>query len=717
MAYGLSKKPKPIIVGEDQSYLDCEMTDEQRSQHTHVIGATNTGKSRFLLSMIQQDIRAGKGVCVIDPHDELIDHLRDWLAKNETITKRRKVRILDLNDQDMSFGFNPLAVTDERQISATVDQAVNAMASVMGGEDLTQTPLLRMTLHAICIALASARLTLEEAQYLVNPNCPRERLAITATIKNPTWKRVWDNFNDMAANQPKMYMEYFQAAERRFIPFIADENVRSILGQNKQTLDLRKSMDDGEILLVSVSRVGGFVPAESSQIIARLLVNNLVAKSYTRPPRTSRHFNLYIDEAQTFLSGDIPEILSQCRKFGLHLTLAHQFLGQLKEAGDLIYSGIMGTARNKVVFSLDDPEDADIMSRRIFAGLTQYELPKKSMIKPTVVGHEIITLQSRSIGQSQGKSHSEAQAEAHTHSHATSVTESESQSATLSKTQGTAHSVTDTQSDSVSTSHSQSAGSNANSGSNSNQSSANNASIGLAAGSSKSAGDNFGMTMADSGAMSSSTGNTGGTAASLTSSTAMGQSAIASSGANSSSGVNASEISGGSTGSTTGRSVGTVQSSSETQSLGTTHGTSYGEIIGEGVTTSTGTSTGISEGTSQSEGYSQALRPIFRDLPTALYSLEEQKNMFSDKVMTLPNRNAFVVIAGEGMTQITTLDVPDIQVSKLKKERITATLKNNSDIHRPRADVTDEINQRMKTFVQESEDSVVPVIDPMNPDG
>lgn len=619
--YSSLRKSKNLVIGKDDDFFNCEIDSKGRSQHTHVIGATNSGKSRFLLSQIIQDIKAGRGVCVIDPHDELIDHIRDWLAKNETVAQRRIIRLLDLNDQEYSFGFNPLAVDDDRKINATVDQAVNAMASVMGGEDLTQTPLLRMTLHAICTALASARLTLEEAQYLVNPRFPTERHAITSTITNPTWKRVWDSFNEMAERHPKMYMEYFQAAERRFIPFIADENVRAILGQNQNTLDLKQAMDESEILLVNVSRTGGFVASESSQIIARLLINNLIAKAYTREPRKARPFNLFVDEVQNFLSGDIPEILSQCRKFGLYLTLSHQYLGQLKDAGDLVYAGVMGTARNKIAFSVDDPSDAQELAERIFAGMTNYEMPKQSMIKPTVVGHQIIRLQNHTMGQNSSTTLSETDAEASSYVFGTSQGHADS----YASASGTAESETTSETQMM---------------------------------------------------LPPTTMDTGTT-------------------------------------DLTGMSIAQASGVVMTKTEASMSGSMYGSSEAQGHALSKAQGKAATRGQSTSQGYSEALMPIMEWMPTALVSLEEQKQRFKDAIMMLPSRTAFVVRPNEKMVKIETLDVPDIRVSGLKKQRVIGGIKASSAIHKRREDVTREIEERLGKIQNHILDDCG---DPMNPE-
>ena len=204
------------------------------------------------------------------------------------------------------------------------------------------------------------------------------------------YRQLWEKLEGYSNRE---YNEAFSSAERRITPFISDKKLAAIIGQTENTIDLKKCMDDGDIVLVNFSLTGGTTVPESVNLFGRLLVNNLVAKAYERDPKSKpRPFSLYLDEAQKFLTSDVPDILSQCRKYGLHLVMAHQYLEQLRSAGELIYRGVMGTARTKVVFAFDDADDARIMAERVFAGKIDYEKPKKSMMKPAVVGHERISL-------------------------------------------------------------------------------------------------------------------------------------------------------------------------------------------------------------------------------------------------------------------------------------------------------------------------------------
>ena len=420
MAY---MRNNPIVLGEDERYLDVELEQSLRSEHMHVVGATGSGKSRFLLSLIMQDIEAGRGLCLIDPHGELVDHVIDWLGKRERLASRRTVRYLNLNRPEYCFGFNPLSCKRESQREATVRYAVEALAAGLGDQNIEQMPLLSNALMAACLALSYADLTLAEAEYLLSPSYHTERELILSKLDNKPYEAHWNTLSQIAKKHERIYREQFEAAARRFLPFLGNKQIRRIIGQHTNTLDLETCLENREIILVDLSVAGRTITTTETNIIGRLLVNCLVTTAMSRGARKPAPFQLYIDEVQNYLSGDIPRILEECRKFGLHLTCAHQHLGQLRAAGDPVYDGMMGTARNKIVFGLDYPEDAQIMARRIFAGQFNPELPKRSMYRPVVTGHDIITLEGggESSGQSDGHGFSNSESRGHGSSYGTAT--------------------------------------------------------------------------------------------------------------------------------------------------------------------------------------------------------------------------------------------------------------------------------------------------------
>ena len=695
-------KSKYLILGTDEDFLDHEMDVGLREEHMHVIGSPGQGKSRFILSLIMQDIKYRRGVCLIDPHGELVDHVKDWISENELISSRRKIHILDFSDFDTTFCFDPLHVKDERQIEAVVERAVVALATANSDDDIQSTPLLESTLMGISTALAYAGLAYTEAQFLTSPYFPEERLAITSKIRNREVARSWEAWNAMAVKNPRAYLDEFRAADRRIMSLLRSSLVKSIVGQKNKHLNLMQAMDESHIILLDLSQKGGYTPPQSANLLGRLFLSSLVGTALQRAPRTSRPFNLYVDEAHAFLSGDIPTILAECRKFGLHLTLAHQFLGQLQHAGEKIYDGVMATARNKICFALDDPRDAEIMQRRIFAGHYDFERPKLSLNKPVVVGHEIIRLRSESAGKNQAESLSQHEAEGvsegtaqgFSSSSASTISEAQTQSEALSK--GRSSSTSHSQTDSIfgGTSHADAT--------NSSLGTANSSVSSQSAGEGSSAGQGMNFTVNENGEpVSDLSGMTMNEGQSLSSSNteAAGSTSMSSLGSSSVSGANSGAGSANTHGSTQGFSENQTVGSSRTKGLSSTSGYSESEQYSQSRSKSTGRSKAQMQGSSQSEGYSEALMPILEERVMSTYSLPELQHMFTDSILTLPKRNAFAIIAGEGMARIETLDVPDIKVSETRRNRVLREIIERSPIHQPTLAAEEEIEQRFQNFM------------------
>lgn len=567
--------PEPISLGRptEGSRLALRVPDKIRSEHMHVVGATGSGKSRFLLHMIQQDIIEGRGVCLIDPHGSLYDHIVAWLSNREGLFEDRKIRLINPSETKWSFGFNPLTVNDPESLPTVVDSTATGLSHVMGGENIRGTPLLNETIRAICYALASANLTLAESPFLYSCVHGDERQRIIDQITNPVAKTDWLSYCQMPR---KEYDEFFRPAARRIRPFIQNDLMRRIFGQSTNTLDLKASMDGGEVLLFNLSRVGGKMTSEDQQVLGRLLINNLVARAYERDPLSAAPFYLYIDEVHNFLSGDVPEILSQLRKYGLHLVMAHQYLEQLREAGELVYHGVMGTANNKVVFKLNNPEDASIMADRVFAGHFNYTLAKD--YKPSVVGHRIIRLRGESNQEGETSTESLTETSVRSISHAKGFSQGSSE------------------------------------------------------GSSEGVGMGLSLVMPEENAESDA------------------MSAISSDSSFS--------------GETWSKSSGSSFANGESEAAGNNRSESSAQTR------------------AQTQSYSETLEPIINWEPGSYYSLEEQKQIFQDLIIKLPNRHAFAVISNQTKSiPFKTQTVDDELFSPTHLERLKQSLNEKSPVH------------------------------------
>ena len=197
----------------------------------------------------------------------------------------------------------------------------------------------------------------------------------------------------------KEFTEYVSSVARRLFTLMANPVIGSTFSQVEATIDLRSAMDCGEILLFDLRDTAIFDGA-SAQLFGLLLISSLFGQSKLRS-NTNPYF-LYIDESHRFLSGsNLAEIFEECRKYGLHMVLAHQNLGQLRDASERVFSTVVNEAEVKAVFSIKEPEDAAYLVRLLYrGGMIDPARVKDVLTRPTVVGYSIGYLE----GQSQSES-------------------------------------------------------------------------------------------------------------------------------------------------------------------------------------------------------------------------------------------------------------------------------------------------------------------------
>lgn len=401
---------------------------KDRTTHMHVIGGSGRGKSVFLANLIRQDILDGRnGLCVIDPHGELYDSLVLWLSSKAFLPKRRKIHLLNLSDQKHSFGFNPLKVDNKSQLTHTVDEVASSLAHVWGNGDLSQTPLIKDSIERILFALADNELTLAESSLLVDYQEIELRRKLTQHLSNPEYVRAWA---DIETKTEKQFAEEFGSIQRRLRALTSSPVVRNVIGQTKNTLNFKQIMDNGEVVLINLA-VNEHLSAENARIIGTLLVNDMYLNALKREPNIAKTFYLYIDEAQRFLTDNIDRMFTDCRKFGLSLTIAHQYLQQLKENSELIYHSVLTNPGLKVSFGNLNHHDAREMANTIFAGYYDPHKINPATMKPVVTGHDIIKLHGGSDTVSSGETRAESTSESHTSG------ENYNESSVQSRSQGT----------------------------------------------------------------------------------------------------------------------------------------------------------------------------------------------------------------------------------------------------------------------------------------
>jgi hypothetical protein len=401
----MSAKGRLIALGRTKEGKTVFIDPKTRTMHLHIIGSTGEGKSKFIEHLVREDILNNNGLCLIDPHGYLYNDIVRW-CETKHFLGRKKIILFDPGEEEWTFGFNPMRVSSP-DVAFHVDGMVKACAQVWGGEDTDRTPLLKRCLRILFHALAEKQLSLLEAHYLIDPVDQETRRYLTRDIKDMIIQKQWDYFN---ALQGRQFYEEFGSTINRMMEFLSSPTIRAIIGQTEQTLNFRKIMDEGCILLVNLAPKG-IISDDNARLLGSLIVNDLFMNCRGRP-EGSRPFYLYIDECGLFINDDVRRILDEGRKFGLHLILAHQTLAQLKEAGENIYHSVMTNAKTKVIFGGLNTEEAEVLAKQVFLGELDLEEAKEVLNKSVVVGYIKTWLQnyskSRSESTTSGGSRSES---------------------------------------------------------------------------------------------------------------------------------------------------------------------------------------------------------------------------------------------------------------------------------------------------------------------
>jgi len=384
------RKIKPITVGETAAGMPIELDyDTQLQFHVHLIGLSGRGKSRALEYILRQFILGRVGFTLIDPHGDIYEALVCWLTRQrDGFLNDRTIHLFDPAHPRWRFGYNPLQIPEDtpkavREAIAMdrVEAVMEAVSQVMGGENTEQMPLYQRTFSTILYTLATHKLTIFEAMRLLPATEEAFREHLARDLPDEVARLAW---LEMHSWKLKEYSQNVASLYNRLHRMMRHPFVRQILAQTQNTLDVRKVMDQGEILLANFQPRPGF-PDANADLLARLLLCDYTQTARARPANRSRPHFLVIDECYRYLTSDIERILDQTRKYGLHLMLAHQRLSQLGTPGEPIYEGVMEGAQNKLIFGTSY-QSALELADRFFSHEYDLERPKHSMNRPVQVG-------------------------------------------------------------------------------------------------------------------------------------------------------------------------------------------------------------------------------------------------------------------------------------------------------------------------------------------
>jgi hypothetical protein len=323
-----------------------------RRRHSYVIGKTGTGKSSMLKNMIIGDIYDGNGICVIDPHGDMIEDLLKAVPPHRV----NDIILLDPSDMDYPIGINLLNMVNISQKDIVADGIIEIFKRHFGS---SWGPRLQyILLNCILTLLECQNVSmLAITRMLVDHNY---RKFLLKQVKDPVLLTFWEQEYEGIVKNPKMLAEVISPIQNKVGRFVSSPMIRNIIGQVTSTIKIEDIMNDGKILFINLAQ--GEIGEENSSLLGGMLVTKIFSSAMERVnilEKDRRDFYLYVDEFQNFTTQTFAKILSEARKYGLSLTVAHQYIDQLQEdIGDAIFGNI-GTMVNFAV----GPKDAQSLEK------------------------------------------------------------------------------------------------------------------------------------------------------------------------------------------------------------------------------------------------------------------------------------------------------------------------------------------------------------------
>lgn len=364
-----------IILGEN-SYRgvtkEIKIKRDDRRRHMYIIGKSGTGKSKFIAGMVIQDIINGEGVCVMDPHGDLIEDIISRIPPERT----EDVILFAPADVERPLALN-LMEFDERypeQKTFVINEMIKIFDKLY---DLKQTggPIfeqyMRNAMFLVMSDPESGSTLMEIPKVLADADFRKMKLE---KCKDSTVVDFWRKEAEKAGGDAALanVVPYITS---KLTSFISNDMMRPIIGQQKSSFNMRDIMDKRKILLVDLSK--GQIGEINAHLLGMILVGKILMSALSRsdmPSEERKDFYLYIDEFQNFTTDSVCSILSEARKYNLNLIIAHQYLGQLVKNQDTsIKEAVFGNVGTWVLFKIGS-EDAEVMEKEFLPVFNQYDL-------------------------------------------------------------------------------------------------------------------------------------------------------------------------------------------------------------------------------------------------------------------------------------------------------------------------------------------------------
>jgi type IV secretory pathway TraG/TraD family ATPase VirD4 len=345
-----------VCIGAHTSGSDVMLDQEERRRHLYIVGQTGTGKSTLLLNLIRQDLTAGEGLALLDPHGDFAEAALAYVPSART----NDLVYINPADIERPIGFNPLSRVPDDLKPVVADGIVSAFRHVW--PDSWGPRLDYILTNAVRALLDVPGATLLMLPRLLIDKTFRAQL-VDRHVSDPVVRSFW--VNEYAGYTDSFRSEAVAPIQNKIGKALMVPSLRNMLAQPKSTITLRRLMDEGAIVICNLSK--GKLGESTAHLLGALLTTALAQAALSRADTSAaerRVFHLYADEFQSFATESFALILSEARKYALTLTIGHQYLDQLPDG---LRAAVFGNA-GSIIACRAGAEDAGILARQIGLG-------------------------------------------------------------------------------------------------------------------------------------------------------------------------------------------------------------------------------------------------------------------------------------------------------------------------------------------------------------
>lgn len=351
-----------LILGETtyrRAHQRFGLLPDDRLRHLWLLGKTGSGKSTLLANLLAQDLARGVGLGLLDPHGDLVEQVLPLVPTE----RRGDLLLFAPEDREYPVSFN--VFRQGRRPHPDTALLASQLVSVFkkNWSDSWGPRLEHLLRNAILATAPDSRATLLFLYRFLTDE--RLRSSVAGQSPDPVVRAFWER--EFPGYSKNLQAEALSPVLNKLGAFVASPVIRNIVGQVRSRIDLIEIMERRGIVLANLA--AGRIGEDPSRLLGGLLLTSLQLAAMERP-RGGPPFIVYVDEFQHFTTDSLATMLSEARKFGLGLVLAHQYLAQLP---DSIRDAVLGNVGSSVIFRLG-AQDALLLEPEFTPTFSAYDL-------------------------------------------------------------------------------------------------------------------------------------------------------------------------------------------------------------------------------------------------------------------------------------------------------------------------------------------------------